>query len=349
MFDTGLPVLEEADGMKATFVEDDGIVVATSRQLHFLTLDGELERSVPFVLEGATHVEVHHIVVGDKGFGAVVFAVVDGEVKDRFCLVDPTAGLVTASCTDLDGGPVSPRFALTFDGARFAVFSPQDGAMHTWLFDTNGTLVEERDLWTGGQITAGLYHGVSRAGVDVLLMDAACDLVLHRVGTAGHTATSIVPPTLTVSGATNFLNWAAADGQASILALFNCRAVLGECAEVGYAPGALLSRVDLSTGEISATMVPMPLVGHVPLFIDGEKTGAVYTPGLYDMRFSRFTAEGAAEISEMRLPLSYLQTGIELQNLGATATLAPGDYVFVYEGTGVGVGRRRNVARIQVP
>lgn len=78
VFDTGLPVLEEADGMKATFVEDDGIVVATSRQLHFLTLDGELERSVPFVLEGATHVEVHHIVVGDKGFGAVVFAVVDG-------------------------------------------------------------------------------------------------------------------------------------------------------------------------------------------------------------------------------------------------------------------------------
>ena len=125
VFDTSLPVLEAADGMLATFIGDDGIVVATSRQLHFLTLGGELERSVPFVLEDATHVEVHHIVVGDKGFGAVVFAVVDGGVEDRFCLVDPTAGLVAESCTDLDGGPVSPRFALTFDSARFAVFSPQ--------------------------------------------------------------------------------------------------------------------------------------------------------------------------------------------------------------------------------
>jgi hypothetical protein len=67
------------------------------------------------------------------------------------------------------------------------------------------------------------------------------------------------------------------------------------------------------------------------------------------MRFSRFTAEGEAEISEMRLPLSYLQTGIELQFLGATATVAPGDYVFVYEGTGSGIGRRRNVARFRVP
>ncbi len=201
----------------------------------------------------------------------------------------------------------------------------------------------------GGQINASLYHGTSQGGVDVLLTDVACDLVLHRVGTAGHTATSIVPPTLTVSGATNFLNWAAANGQVSILALFNCRAVLGECAEVGYAPGALLSRVDLATGEIAATMVPMPLVGHVPLFIDGEKTGAVYKPGLYELRFSRFTAEGEAEISEMHLPLSYLQTGIEVHDLGATATVAPGDYVFVYEGTGSGIGRRRNVARFRVP
>ena len=350
VFDTSLPLYADGDGMAATFVEADGIVVATSRQLHFLTLDGELVRNLPFALAGATSLGLD-TVAADGGFGSVVRAVIDGVIEWKFCLVDREEGLLADTCVDLDGGPVSPTFELASDGSGYAVFSPRGGSIHAWRFDAAGTLVEELDLWVAGpeEEIGSLMHGASYAGVDLFVTSVLCDSVLHRVASTGHTAASIVPPTLTVSGITNFYNWAASGAAVAMLAQLNCRAVPGECAEVGHAPGALLSRVDLATGNVVATMVPMPFVGHVPLFIDGEKTGAVYTPGLYDMRFSRFTAEGEAEISEMRLPLSYLQTGIELQNLGATATLAPGDYVFVYEGTGVGVGRRRNVARIQVP
>ena len=207
--------------------------------------------------------------------------------------------------------------------------------------------MEEVDLWEGFPSSHVLISAASLGGVEHLVTGGSCDQVLHRLGPAGHTESSLVPPTLTATG--QWTNWSSSPDRLAIVQFFNCRAVLGECAEVGYAPGALLSRVDLATGAVTATMVPMPFIGHVPLFIDGDKTGAVYKPGLYDLRFSRFTAEGVAEISEMRLPLSYLQTGIELQMLGATATVAPGDYVFVYEGTGSGIGRRRNVARFQVP
>lgn len=332
VFDTPIPLVPGTDsGAVTTFFDGSDIIVVTPRELHFVDQDGVLQRSVQLSLgDVAGEVIVKEIAMGIGGFGAVVKA--DG--MNRFCEVDPLTGLDESRCTELSGS-IAGLQQVVVDGAGYSVFGfANDDTLYRWRFDGDGALVDQTAMWVEPTRYIG-NAGVGDAGTMVV-----SGTNIHWLDGTGDTIEPLAFPVGLVG--TNGANVWSGDSSDAIANLRHLRCSVAPDSAMMPA----LIRFDLDAGTWTTALLALRANLAITPILDGDGSAVPYLREAQEILISRFDSTGHATVSAMHVPLSYEQSGSELHFIGAGRAIGPGDYVFVYDGTGVG-GRR--VARIQVP
>jgi hypothetical protein len=323
-FETGLPLLPQGDaGAIDTFFDGTQIVVATPQQLHFLTLEGVLERNVLVELPklGVGSARIQDIVLNGSGFGAVLLTTVDA--KYRFCQIDPISGADESRCTELSA---APQFDgnVVIDGTGYAVYGYRyvagEYAMIRWRFGAAGASLGEEELWRDTVSQRVLNAASGAGGVLVSTGGTGSGITLHHVDP--HTAESVRPPMLQYSQTGVVINrWSGYDSEAMGHARHMRCANFPE--DEDYSKRRIVvTRYDLELGTHSSTIMALPLFVNAALMLDGDQTSFAYAWDFSDVRFSRLDASGAAVRSEVPIPLS-LDRGFEVQFVGAGRTFGP--------------------------
>jgi hypothetical protein len=351
VFDIELPLLPEADGAVDTFVDGDQIVVVTSRHLHFVSLDGVLNRSVLLELSafGDGPTILRDVAKNGTGFGALVLSLADGNL--RFCQLDPVTGADESRCMQVASGGIMFDGKVVTDGIGYAIYAHEylggAYAMRRWRFDDAGALLETEELWRDMPGSRYLIEaGAGAAGVLLVTAYGGRELYAHHLVGADHTFDSVRPPTLDYAGMGLVLReWTGDSSEAlGYLTHMQCAGVDDE----DYSQRmAVLTRFDLAEGTEAAVPLSLPFLVGAAVMFDGDETVVVYRWDFYDIRLARLAASGAAEVSELRLPLPQDGERFEIQSVAAGRAIAPGDYVFVYGGTGE--FHHRRLARVTIP
>ena len=349
VFDTPVPPPRYFGGSVEVFDVDDSFVLVGESQLDVIDGQGSLVRTLPLTLPDSTGIYVTDLARGPAGLGAVVGVDTDTSRTD-FCLLDVETGLDASHCTALMPTTDVMAHVVSLGADGYAVYAARNADVVRWRFDPAGVLQDEVTLWTD-ELTSRfvLEAGEGPAGTVIVTTSAQCEVYAHHWTPEAHDVTVVRPAELTYSGLSLLSEWSGDSSATRTWAKhMNCGGSGTGCEATSARPMTVLTKFDLGTGAVDVRPIALPLASEAAVIPDGDDTAIIYIWSLYDVRLSIFNHDGDAIVSEVKLPLSYEETGIEVQFVGAGRAVGPRDYVFVYAGTGDS-GPDRRIARVQMP